>query len=68
MARLSTPDRKIVPNSASTQFYITLAPAPHLDTYGFTVFGRVAKGLDVVEKIRVNDKITKATVVKKDAK
>ena len=59
---------QMVPNSASTQFYITLAPTPHLDGYGFTVFGRVIKGMDVVDKIRVNDKILEATVVSKAGK
>ncbi len=54
---------QMVPNSASTQFYITLAPTPHLDRYGFTVFGRVPKGMDVVEKIAANDKITRATIL-----
>ena len=53
---------QMVPNSASTQFYLTLAPTPHLDRYGFTVFGRVTKGMDVVEKIAVGDKIKKATL------
>ena len=63
MARLYS-NNQMLPNSASTQFYITLAPTPHLDAYGFTVFGHVIKGMDVVDKIRVNDTITKATVVK----
>ncbi len=58
----------MVPNSASTQFYITLDATPHLDTYGFTVFGHVSKGMDVVEKIRMNDKITKATDYEAGAK
>ena len=56
---------QMVPNSADTQFYITLAAAPHLDRMGFTVFGRVVKGLDIIEKIAVGDKIKKATVAKK---
>jgi len=38
------------PNSAGSQFYITAAPAPHLDgTY--TIFGQVVKGLDVTQAI-----------------
>ena len=65
MARLSRgPD--MIPNSASTQFYITLGPAPHLDRMGgFAVFGQVVEGTDVLDKIRVNDKINTATVVEK---
>jgi len=44
MARLNDPD------SATSQFYITLAPAPHLDGK-YAVFGRVIEGLDVVMAI-----------------
>jgi peptidyl-prolyl cis-trans isomerase B (cyclophilin B) len=61
MARLSR-GGQMIPNSASTQFYLTLAPTPHLDSLGFTVFGRVTQGLDVIQKIAVGDKIRKATV------
>lgn len=64
MARLYR-GNQMVPNSASTQFYITLAPQPNLDTLGFTVFGHVVKGMAVVEKIAVNDKIKKAEILKK---
>jgi cyclophilin family peptidyl-prolyl cis-trans isomerase len=54
---------QMVPNSASTQFYITLGDAPHLDKMGFTAFGRVVKGMEVADKIAVGDKIVKARVV-----
>ena len=46
------------PNSASSQFYITLAPTPHLDGR-HAVFGRVLKGMDIVKKIKVGDKMKK---------
>jgi peptidyl-prolyl cis-trans isomerase B (cyclophilin B) len=62
MARLYR-GNQMVPNSASTQFYITLAPTPHLDQFGFTVFGRVTQGMDVVEKIAVGDKIKKVSIL-----
>lgn len=42
------------PNSASCQFYITLAPASFLDM-NYAVFGRVIEGLDVVHKIKIGD-------------
>lgn len=46
--------RRPDPDSASCQFYITLAPTPNLDM-GYAVFGRVTEGLDVVKKIQVGD-------------
>ena len=49
------------PNSASSQFYITLAPAPFLDK-NYAVFGHVTEGQDVVNSIRRGDKITKVSV------
>lgn len=44
------------PNSASSQFFIDLAPLPSLnpggvDPYGYVIFGQVIKGMDVVNKI-----------------
>ncbi len=44
------------PNSASSQFFIDLAPLPSLnaggvDPYGYVIFGQVIQGMDVVEKI-----------------
>lgn len=38
------------PNSGSTEFYICLIPRPHLDGK-YTVFGQLADGYDVLEKI-----------------
>ncbi len=42
------------PNSASSQFYITLAPQKHLDGK-YAVFGRVISGLEVLPKIQKDD-------------
>lgn len=50
------------PNSASSQFYITLGPTPFLDG-NYAVFGRVTEGLDVVGNIRVGDVINSVTIV-----
>lgn len=38
------------------QFFITHSPQPHLDGR-YTLFGRVVKGLDVVDRIRTDDQI-----------
>lgn len=53
--------RTDAPNSAGSQFYICLAPAPHLDG-SYTVFGQVIQGMDNVFKLRQGDKMTKVTL------
>jgi peptidyl-prolyl cis-trans isomerase B (cyclophilin B) len=50
------------PDSASSQFYITLGPAPFLDM-NYAVFGRVTDGLDVVRQIRVGDRMNSVQIV-----
>lgn len=50
------------PNSASSQFYITLGPAAFLDN-NYAVFGRVIEGQSVVDSIRVGDKMTQVSIV-----
>ncbi|MCL4078949.1 peptidylprolyl isomerase [Coriobacteriia bacterium Es71-Z0120] len=48
MARAQDPD------SAGSQFYICLAPAPFLDGK-YTVFGEVVEGMDVVKQLQPGD-------------
>ena len=51
------------PNSASCQFYFTLAPAGFLDNPpGYAVFGKVVEGLPNVLALRKGDKIKKAVI------
>ena len=62
MAR--TPD----PDSATSQFFISLGPAPGLDKSpsnpGYALFGKVTVGIDVVKKIEVGDVMKKVYVVR----
>ncbi len=48
------------PNSADSQFYISLGRHPHLD-HNYTVFGKVIKGMDAVKQIQQGDKMDKVT-------
>ena len=48
-------------DTGGSQFFITLAPQPHLDG-GYTLFGQVAAGMDAVDKLRPGDLIGHVTV------
>ena len=50
------------PNSAGSQVYVMLGPAPFLNGQ-YTAFGRVTKGMEVVDKIKVGDRIASIKVV-----
>ena len=49
------------PNSATSQFYITLSEVSQLDG-NYAVFGKVTEGIEIVESIRVGDKMNKVTI------
>jgi peptidyl-prolyl cis-trans isomerase B (cyclophilin B) len=57
MARSQNPD------SASSQFYIALADINFLDG-SYSVFGYVTSGMDVVDKIKLGDRIESMKVIK----
>lgn len=61
MARAGAPD------SASCQFYLTLAACPQLDDK-YAVFGKVIDGLPVLMSLRKGDKIVKATATETPGK
>jgi len=56
MARAQDPD------SAGSQFYICFQPAPFLDGK-YTVFGRVASGMEYVDKIQKGDKMKSVKII-----
>lgn len=49
------------PAKADSQMYVALGPQPRLDS-GYTVFGRITSGMDIVEQIEAGDVIKKVTV------
>ena len=57
MARTNDPD------SAGSQIYIMLGPAPFLNGK-YTAFGKVATGLGVVDQIKVGDRIKSVKIVR----
>lgn len=48
-------------NSNGSQFYILLSDKPELDG-GYTIFGKVIEGMDVVRKIKKGDTIKKIAI------
>jgi cyclophilin family peptidyl-prolyl cis-trans isomerase len=54
--------RSTDPDSAGSQIYLMLGSAPHLNGK-YTAFGRIVRGLDVMDEIKVGDRITSIKVV-----
>ena len=48
-------------DTGGSQFFITLSPQPHLDG-GYTLFGGVVSGMEVVDRIRPGDVIERVSV------
>ena len=44
------------PDTGGSQWFVTQAPQPHLDG-GYTVFGQIVAGMDVVNRIEQDDRI-----------
>jgi peptidylprolyl isomerase len=49
------------PDSADSQFYISLGTHPHLDG-SYTVFGQVVDGQDVANQLQMGDRMTTFTI------
>ena len=49
------------PNTGGSQFFVTHSPQPHLDG-GYTVFGELLEGGDVLDRITQGDRIVRVTV------
>ena len=50
------------PDSAGSQFYICLGPQPSLDGQ-YTVFGKVTKGMEIVDGIKAGDRMKTVRIV-----
>ncbi len=48
-------------DTGGSQWFVTHSPQPHLDG-GYTVFGRVTSGMDVVDRIARGDRILSVTI------
>ncbi len=49
-------------DTGGSQWFVTHAPQPHLDG-GYTIFGRVAEGLEVVDRLARGDRIRSVQIV-----
>jgi len=49
-------------DTGGSQFFITHSPQPHLDG-GYTIFGQVVEGMDVVNRIARGDRIERVEIV-----
>lgn len=49
------------PHTESTQWFITYSPTPHLNGK-YTIFGKVANGMDIVHSLEVGDKINRISI------
>ncbi|MFY9610367.1 MAG: HEAT repeat domain-containing protein [Blastocatellia bacterium] len=49
-------------DTGGSQFFITHSPQPHLDG-GYTVFGQVIEGMDVVNRIARDDRIERVEII-----
>jgi cyclophilin family peptidyl-prolyl cis-trans isomerase len=48
-------------DTGGSQWFVTHSPQPHLDG-GYTVFGRVIRGMETVDRIARGDRIVRVVV------
>ena len=48
-------------DTGGSQWFVTLSPQPRLDAR-YTAFGRVTRGMEIVERIMPGDRIVKVTL------
>ena len=58
--------RAMNPDSADSQFFIVLAPAPHLDGQ-YTVWGEVVEGMNFVDTIKKGEPMNNGAVTQPDS-
>jgi cyclophilin family peptidyl-prolyl cis-trans isomerase/HEAT repeat protein len=51
------------PDTGGSQFFVALSPQPHLDG-GYTVFGQVVQGDELLDKIQADDRIEQVAEVR----
>jgi peptidyl-prolyl cis-trans isomerase A (cyclophilin A) len=51
------------PNTNGSQFFITMQAVPQLDS-GYSIFGKVVKGMDVVKQVAQDDKLLKVEIIR----
>lgn len=54
-------------DTGGSQWFVTHSPQPHLDG-GYTVFGRVVDGMEVVDRIARGDRIRDVEIIERDAR
>ncbi|HQR68176.1 MAG TPA: peptidylprolyl isomerase, partial [Thermoanaerobaculia bacterium] len=50
------------PDTGGSQWFVALSPQPHLDG-GYTVFGRVTSGMEVLDRVEQDDRLLSARVL-----
>jgi cyclophilin family peptidyl-prolyl cis-trans isomerase/HEAT repeat protein len=51
------------PDTGGSQYFVTHSPQPHLDG-GYTVFGRLVSGQDVLERVQMGERIARVRIVR----